>query len=148
MKCDNLMAMTELLQSKQITDPDMCAAYGAVVRAGRNALGMSQNGLAATLGVHRTTLVRLEQGTPPLRRGLCLTAVDVLKKAGVACETLAIQTGTGILNDGSLLLTISADAIKKAQQGIEGLISGDDLSEHFLGDGFVPPLEEKPLRKK
>ena len=148
MKCDNLMAMTELLQSKQITDPDMCAAYGAVVRAGRNALGMSQNGLAAILGVHRTTLVRLEQGTPPLRRGLCLTAVDVLKKAGVACETVAIQTGTGRLNDGSLLLTISADTIKKAQQGIEGLIPGDDLSTHFLGDGFVPPLEEKPLRKK
>lgn len=148
MKCDNLMAMTEPLQSKQITDPDMCAAYGAVVRAGRNALGMSQNGLAAILGVHRTTLVRLEQGTPPLRRGLCLTAVDVLKKAGVACETLAIQTGTGQFNDGSLLLTISADAIKKAQQGIEGLIHGDDLSAHFLGDGFVPPLEEKPLRKK
>ena len=148
MKCDNLMAMTEPLQSKQITDPDMCAAYGAVVRAGRNALGMSQNDLAAILGVHRTTLVRLEQGTPPLRRGLCLTAVDVLKKAGVACETLAIQTGTGQFNDGSLLLTISADAIKKAQQGIEGLIHGDDLSAHFLGDGFVPPLEEKPLRKK
>ena len=126
----------------------MCAAYGAVVRAGRNALGMSQNGLAAILGVHRTTLVRLEQGTPPLRRGLCLTAVDVLKKAGVACETLAIQTGTGQFNDGSLLLTISADAIKKAQQGIEGLIHGDDLSAHFLGDEFVPPLEEKPLRKK
>ena len=41
-----------------------------------------------------------------------------------------------------------ADAIKKAQQGIEGLIPGDDLSAHFLGDGFVPPLEEKPLRKK
>ena len=142
------MAMTELLQSKQITDPDMCAAYGAVVRAGRNALGMSQNGLAAMLGVHRTTLVRLEQGTPPLRRGLCLTAVDVLKKAGVACETLAIQTGTGQFIDGSLLLTISADAIKKAQQGIEGLVDGDDLSAHFLGDGFVPPLEEKPLRKK
>ena len=148
MKCDNLMAMPEPLQSKQITDPDMCAAYGAVVRAGRNALGMSQNGLAAILGVHRTTLVRLEQGTPPLRRGLCLTAVDVLKKAGVACETLAIQTGTGQFTDGSLLLTISADAIKKAQQGIEGLIHGDDLSAHFLGDGFVPPLEEKPLRKK
>ena len=142
------MAMTELLQSKQITDPDMCAAYGAVVRAGRNALGMSQNGLAAILGVHRTTLVRLEQGTPPLRRGLCLTAVDVLKKAGVACETLAIQTGTGQFNDGSLLLTISADAIKKAQQGLEGLRHGEALSAHVLGDGFVPPLEEKPLRKK
>ena len=142
------MAMPEQLQSKQITDPDMCAAYGAVVRAGRNALDISQNGLAAILGVHRTTLVRLEQGTPPLRRGLCLTAVDVLKKAGVACETLAIQTGTGQFTDGSLLLTISADAIKKAQQGIEGLIHGDDLSAHFLGDGFVPPLEEKPLRKK
>lgn len=142
------MAMTEPLQSKQITDPDMCAAYGAVVRAGRNALGMSQNGLAAILGVHRTTLVRLEQGTPPLRRGLCLTAVDVLKKAGVACEALAIQTGTGQFNDGSVLLTISADAIKKAQQGIEGLVHGDDLSAHFLGHGFVPPLEEKPLRKK
>ena len=142
------MAMTELLQSKQITDPDMCAAYGAVVRAGRNALGMSQNGLAAMLGVHRTTLVRLEQGTPPLRRGLCLTAVDVLKKAGVACETLAIQTGNGRFSDGCLLLTISADAVRKAQQGIEGLIPSDDLSVHFLGEGFVPPLEEKPLRKK
>lgn len=142
------MAMADTLQSKQITDPDMCAAYGAVVRAGRNALGMSQNGLAAILGIHRTTLVRLEQGTPPLRRGLCLTAVDVLQKAGVACETLEIQTGTGRFKDGSLLLTISADAVKKAQQGIEGLIPRDDLSAHFLGNGFVPPLEEKPLRKK
>lgn len=126
----------------------MCAAYGAVVRAGRNTLGMSQNGMAAILGVHRTTLVRLEQGTPPLRRGLCLTAVDVLKKAGVACETLEIQTGTGRFSDGCLLLTISADAVRKAQQGIEGLIPSDDLSVHFLGEGFVPPLEEKPLRKK
>jgi DNA-binding XRE family transcriptional regulator len=142
------MAMTDSLQSKQITDPDMCAAYGAVVRADRNALGISQNGLAAILGVHRTTLVRLEQGTPPLRRGLCLTAVDVLKKAGVACETLEIQTGTGKFNDGELLLTITADAVRKAQQGIEGIIPSADLSAHFLGDGFVPPLEEKPLRKK
>jgi DNA-binding XRE family transcriptional regulator len=142
------MAMTDSLQSKQITDPDLCAAYGAVVRAGRNALGMSQNGLAAALGVHRTTLVRLEQGSPPLRRGLCLSAVDVLKKAGVACEAPEIQTGAGPLNDGSLLITISADAVRKAQQGIEGLIPGDDLTAHFLGAGFLPPLEEKPLRKK
>lgn len=140
--------MTDSLQSKQITDPDICAAYGAVVRAGRNALGISQNGLAAILGIHRTTLVRLEQGSPPLRRGLCLTAVDVLKQAGVACETPEMQTGTGKFDEGGLLLTISADAVRKAQQGIEGLIPSQDLSTHFLGDGFVPPLEEKPLRKK
>lgn len=142
------MAMTDSLRSKQITDPDICAAYAAVVRAGRNALGISQNGLAAILGVHRTTLVRLEQGIPPLRRGLCLSAVDVLKKAGVTCETPEIQTGAGRLIDGSLQLTISADALRKAQQGIEGLIPGDELMAHFLGNGFVPPLEEKPLRKK
>jgi len=126
----------------------MCAAYGAIVRAGRNALGISQNGLAAILGVHRTTLVRLEQGTPPLRRGLCLTAVDVLEKAGIACTNLEILTGTGSFNHGSLLMTISADAVRKAQQGIEGQMPSEDLSGHFLGDGFVPPLEEKPLRKK
>ena len=89
------MAMPDSSQSKQIVDPDMCAAYGAVVRAGRNALGLSQNGLAAILGVHRTTLVRLEQGTPPLRRGLCVTAVDVLKKAGVASDMLSSQLNLG-----------------------------------------------------
>lgn len=142
------MAMNDSLQSKQITEPDLCAAYGAVVRAGRNALGMSQNGLAAILGVHRTTLVRLEQGTPPLRRGLCMSAVEVLKKAGVVCETSVIQKGSGKLNDTNLLLSITAEAVRRAQQGIDGLIPSDGLTTHFLGDGFVPPLEENPLRKK
>lgn len=147
-KCDNLMVMTTPPQSKQITDPYICAAYGALVRAGRNALGISQNGLAAILGVHRTTLVRLEQGTPPLRIGLCLSAVAVLKQTGVVCETLEIQTSSGQANERGIQLTISSDAIKKAQQAIDGSIAAENQTRHFLGEGFLPPLEESPLRKK
>jgi DNA-binding XRE family transcriptional regulator len=135
-------------QNKQINDPDLCAAYGAVVRAGRNALGISQNGLASILGVHRTTLVRLEQGTPPLRTGLCLSAIAVLKQTGVVCDTLETQTGNGKVNESGLQLNISLDAIKKAQQGINGLITAENQMTHFLGHDFLPPLEEKPLRKK
>lgn len=142
------MAMSDSRQSKQLSDPDLCAAYGAVVRAGRNALGISQNEMAAILGVHRTTLLRLEQGTAPLRTGLCLSALDVLKRAGVVCTTPGVQSALGTLGDEGLHLEISSESVRKAQQGIDGLVPADRLASHFLGERFVPPLEERPLRRK
>ena len=75
--------------SKQIHDPDVCLAFGAYVRAARNALSLSQTALAEMLGVHRTTLVRLEKGSPPLKRGLCVSAVAFLTKAGVSCNGIS-----------------------------------------------------------
>ena len=142
------MVMSSSPLGKQIIDADLCAAYGTLVRAGRNALGISQNALAAMLGVHRTTLVRLEQGVPPLRTGLCLSAVEVLKRAGVECQTPELEQGTGFDLAGSLTMAIRGDAIVKAQQGIEQQLGNEVIANHFLGAAFIPPLAEKPLRKK
>ncbi len=142
------MPMNDSSHIKQITDATLCASYGALVRAGRNALGISQNGLAALLGVHRTTLVRLEQGTPPLRTGLCNSALEVLRQAGVECDmpqTTALQYTT---NGVGLHIHITAQAIAKAQQGMEEQMTAEALAAHFLGSAFKPPLTEKPLRKK
>ena len=69
--------------SKVIHDPDQCLLYGAFVRAGRNALNLSQDQLALMLGINRTTLVRLEKGIPPFKRSLCLSMVEVFKKIGI-----------------------------------------------------------------
>lgn len=147
-KCDNLMPMSPTLQTKQITDASLCAAYGTLVRAGRNALGISQNALASILGVHRTTLVRLEQGVPPLRTGLCLSALEVLKKAGVECLTPEMEQGIGLRPATGLNLAISSEAIAKAQQVIDQQMTNEAVAEHLLGTTFTPPLAEKPLRKK
>lgn len=133
---------------KQITDPDLCAAYGAMLRAGRNALGISQIAMATALGVHRTTLVRLEQGTPPLRTGLCTSALAVLGQAGLECNTPELHNGQEPLTEAGLTLHISPASIRKAQQAIEGTLSDDQLISHFWGDSFTPPLQDKPLRKK
>ena len=118
------------------------------MRAGRSALGISQSELASILGVHRTTLVRLEQGTPPLRTGLCLSAVEVLAQAGFVCRSPEIQTGQGDLSDASLTVAISTNAISKAQQAIDGQVPAEKLVEHFWGKAFVPPLQDKPLRRR
>lgn len=140
--------MSDTSQSKLITDPGLCAAYGAVVRAGRSALGISQSEFASLLGVHRTTLLRLEQGTPPLRIGLCVAAVQVLRGAGFVCETQGLQTASGELEGSGVRITLQAEAIQKAQQKLDGHIPDDNLVRHLLGGDFLPPLQEKPLRKR
>ena len=136
------------ISNKQIHDPDECLAFSAFVRAGRNALGLSQTALASMLGVHRTTLLRLEKGSPPLRRGLCESAVYVLGQAGVTCDVLkdgnfGSQSGTK-----DLKLVVIFDALKKAEHVIATGQDEKDFGRLLLGEGFVPPLQEKPLRRK
>ena len=136
------------ISNKQIHDPDEGLAYGAFVRAGRTALGLSQTALATILGVHRTTLLRLEKGSPPLRRGLCESAVYVLGRAGVTCEVL--QKGNFGSNGGTkdLQIMVIFDALKRAELVVT---SGEDEKEFgrlLLGEGFIAPLQEKPLRRK
>lgn len=140
--------MNEPLPPKQITDTDLCAAYGAIARAGRNTLGLSQGEFSGILGIHRTTLLRLEQGLPPLRTGLCQSVVEVLAQAGFICQSPEVQSWRGERTVSNLTVTITAEAISNAQRAIDGQVSPDKLTEHFWGKAFVPPLQDKPLRRR
>ena len=134
--------------SKQIHDPDVCLAFGAYVRAARNALSLSQTALAEMLGVHRTTLVRLEKGSPPLKRGLCVSAVAVLTKAGVSCNGLSTDKGYAQEQDQTLMVEFKFSSLQKAQRAMEDGLSDSELPAILLGADFVAPLEAKPLRRK
>ena len=122
--------------------------WGAYVCAVRNALGMSQRDLAAILGVTRTTLTRLEQGVPPLKALLCRTALEVFKEAGVSSaameDVLYIGAGLPVSLDISIeinhLLKMRAQTVKSATTA--------DKTTLLLGEDFIPPLEQSPLRKK
>lgn len=138
-----------LVSNKLIHDPDECLVIGAFVRAGRNALGLSQTALAHMLGVHRTTILRLEKGAAPLKRGLCETAIEVLGKAGVinaAPQQRDTQGRAGGARD--IQMTVAFDSLRRAQRLIESGEAESDFGRLLLGEDFVPPLEEKPLRKK
>jgi transcriptional regulator with XRE-family HTH domain len=122
--------------------------WGAYVCAVRNALGMSQSDLAAILGVTRTTLTRLEQGIPPLKAPLCRTALEVFKEAGVKSSAMedVLLIGSGI----PISLDISIEIhhlLKMRSQTVMSATTADKKSL-LLGDDFVPPLEQSPLRKK
>jgi len=134
--------------SKQIHDPDVCLAFGAYVRAARNALSLSQTALAEMLGVHRTTLVRLEKGSPPLKRGLCVSAVAVLTKAGVSCNGLSADKRYAQEQDQTLIVEFKFSSLQKAQRAMEDGLSDSELPAILLGADFVAPLEAKPLRRK
>jgi DNA-binding XRE family transcriptional regulator len=134
--------------SKQIHDPDVCLAFGAYVRAARNALSLSQTALAEMLGVHRTTLVRLEKGSPPLKRGLCVSAVAVLTKAGVSCNGLSTDKRYAQEQDQTLIVEFKFSSLQKAQRAMEDGLSDSELPAILLGADFVAPLEAKPLRRK
>jgi DNA-binding XRE family transcriptional regulator len=134
--------------SKQIHDPDVCLAFGAYVRAARNALSLSQTALAEMLGVHRTTLVRLEKGSPPLKRGLCVSAVAVLTKAGVSCNGLSTDKRYAQEQDQTLIVEFKFSSLQKAQRAMEVGLSDSELPAILLGADFVAPLEAKPLRRK
>lgn len=141
--------MDDLLNSsKQIHDPDVCLAYGSFVRAARNALSLSQTTLAGMLGVHRTTLVRLEKGSPPLKRGLCASAVSVLAKAGVTCEELMDDFKVPKDINHAMLVTYKFDSLRQSQKVIDQGMAEEELVGKLVGNDFVAPLQEKPLRRK
>ncbi len=143
------MCMDDLLNnSKQIHDPDVCLAYGAFVRAGRNALSLSQTTLAGMLGVHRTTLVRLEKGSPPLKRGLCISAVAVLAQAGVRCDELMKDFKSPDDINHVMHVTLKFNALRQSQKVIDQGLAEEDLVHSLVGNDFVAPLQEKPLRRK
>lgn len=132
---------------KLLLDPDQCLMYGSFIRASRAVLGLNQEEFAQSLGVTRSTLVRLENGVAPLKKSLCEAAVDLLKTAGIASNAMdEIRYTPGVpttldisVNYGTLLhsfLRIPRKA--EAQAKIDAL----------FGKGFVAPLKEAPLRRK
>jgi len=100
------------------------------------------------LGVHRTTLVRLEKGSPPLKRGLCVSAVAVLTKAGVSCNGLSTDKRNAQEQDQTLMVEFKFSSLQKAQRAMEDGLSDSELPAILLGADFVAPLEAKPLRRK
>ena len=141
--------MDDLLNSsKQIHDPDVCLAYGSFVRAARNALSLSQTALAGMLGVHRTTLLRLEKGTPPLKTGLCASAVSVLAKAGATCEELMGDFKAPKDFDHAMLVKYKFNSLRQSQKVIDQGMSEEELVRYLVGSEFIAPLQEKPLRRK
>ncbi len=122
--------------------------WGAYVCAVRNALGMSQGDLAAILGVTRTTLTRLEQGVPPLKMALCKTAFGVFKEAGVSSTAMdeAALIGAGL--PVALDIKFEIHHLRKMRSQTAKAATAADKATMLLGEGFTPPLEQAPLRKK
>ena len=114
----------------------------------RNALGMSQRDLAAILGVTRTTLTRLEQGVPPLKALLCRTALEVFKEAGVSSAAMedVLYIGAGL--PVSLDISIEINHLLKMRSQTVKSATTADKTTLLLGEDFIPPLEQSPLRKK
>lgn len=132
------------ITSKVIHDADHCLLYGAFVRAGRNALNLSQDELAIMLGINRTTLVRLEKGKPPFKKALCESVVDVFRKIGVTSSQINELAGDpyGVIGTLDIQINFKAldwDFFPSNEPSIE--IKAID------GGNLTPPLQEKPLRK-
>jgi len=135
-------------QPKVFRDPDQCMIWGAYVCAVRNAIGMSQSELAAILGVTRTTLTRLEQGVPPLKAPLCRTALEVFKEAGVSSKAMDDVLYTGSELPTSLDISIEIHHLLKMRSQKVKAATAAEKAVLLLGEGFIPPLEQRPLRKK
>jgi DNA-binding XRE family transcriptional regulator len=145
----SLASIPYQLPPKLIQDADVCKAIGCYVRASRNALGLNQLKLAQLLGVNRTTLLRLEKGTAPLRFALCLTAVEVLGALGARSvqieELVAGRGGVGETID----LTVNFEAMKLTQEMAEQEAAENSKGiTSLLGEEYIPPLVASPLRKK
>ena len=135
-------------QPKVVRDPDQCMLWGAYVCAVRNALGMSQGDLAAILGVNRTTLTRLEQGVPPLKMPLCRTALEVFKEAGVSSMAMDDAAFIGAGLPTALDIKFEIHHLRKMRSQTAKAATAADKATLLLGEGFTPPLEQAPLRKK
>jgi DNA-binding XRE family transcriptional regulator len=133
---------------KLIQDTDTCKALGCYVRAGRNALGLSQADLADLLGVNRTTLLRLEKGIAPLRSALCLSAVEVLRRLGATSEQIELLVaGKGRVTE-TINFSIDFLAMKQTQEIAETRAASQGGIVSLLGTEYIPPLVIAPLRKK
>ena len=100
------------------------------------------------LGVHRTTLAILEKGSPPIKRGLCISAVSVLAKAGVSCEELMKDfKNPDDINHG-MHAAYKFNGLCKSQKVIDQGLAEEELVKLLVSSDFVAPLQEKPLRRK
>jgi len=133
---------------KVLRDPDVCLMWGAFVSAARNAMGLSQNELAAIMGVTRPTIVRLEQGIAPLRTVLCVTAYEVFKEAGITSEAAKdLSTGLGGV-PVKLDLSFEFHRLKMIRAKTIKPNTPEVKAKEIMGEDFVPPLEQMPLRRK
>ena len=133
---------------KVLRDPDVCLMWGAFVSAARNAMGLSQNELAAIMGVTRPTIVRLEQGISPLRTVLCVTAYEVFKEAGITSEAAKdLSTGLGGV-PVKLDLSFEFHRLKMIRAKTIKPNTPEVKAKEIMGEDFVPPLEQMPLRRK
>ena len=130
--------------SKVIHDPDQCLLYGAFVRAGRNALNLSQDQLALMLGINRTTLVRLEKGIPPFKRSLCLSMAEVFKKIGIESKQIDELASDPVGVTGRLDISINHAAL--TWNFFPNSDSTDQIKS-IDGNELVPPLQKNPLRR-
>lgn len=132
---------------KLLHDPAQCLFYGSFIRASRTILNLSQEEFAQFLGVTRSTLVRLENGVAPLKKTLCETAVELLKKAGISSkemdglkETIGVPTNLDI----SVNLATILDSFERLPRNAKTQAKVEAL----FGSNFVAPLRVKPLRRK
>ena len=136
------------MEPKLIHDPDLCMISGAIVCGIRNALGISQTDLADLLGATRSTVVRLEQGTPPLKVALCRSALEVFKEAGVVSHALEDIVFIGSGYPAVIDISIEFHHLKNLREKLLQNKSSDGVGKLLLGDQFNPPLKAKPLRRK
>jgi HTH-type transcriptional regulator/antitoxin HipB len=105
------------------------ADVGAAVRSARQARGMTQAALAASVGVSRDWVVRLEKGHPRLEAQLVLDALDALDVS----VSLGTQRAAGA--DAALDAALDAEGPAKQQP--------DDFSAIMEGLVAPPPEEQR-----
>lgn len=132
---------------KNLYEPDLCMGYAALIRSGRGVLGISQKSFAAMLGVHRTTLVRLEQGSPPLKKSLLEAAEALLAKLEVRVSFDVTQSDSTTLGISQLHLCIPIDTLRRVQASLDRGGPEEDLIRALFGYQYVPPLKAEPLRR-
>lgn len=130
--------------SKLLHDLDQCSIFGGFTRAARNALNLSQEDLAAMLGITRSTLVRLEKGEAPLKLALCNTLLNVLAKAGVSSEAMNTLIDNPGVPASSIDILINVKPLLWSVKSTGA--DTQDKTKHLLGSKHIPPLEKTPLR--
>ena len=133
---------------KVIQDLDHCMIIASTVRGVRNALGLSQANLAELLGVTRSTLVRLEQGIPPLKASLCKSAMEVFEEAGVTSKALKDVLLIGEGYPAVVDFSIEFHHLKHLNEKIMSSPNSSSIGKLLLGQQFKPPLLTAPLRRK